>query len=59
VQARLYRAKSLVDWCITIALLSVVFMPMSPVSYWLDFTGSVIVALYLIYCGWQTIREAK
>ena len=59
VQARLYRAKSLVDWCITIALLSVVFMPMSPVSYWLDFTGSVIVALYLIYCGWQTISEAK
>ena len=57
VQARLYRAKSLVDGCVTIALLSVVIAPMSPVSLWLDFIGSIIVAIYLICCGIQTIRE--
>ena len=58
VQARLYRAKSLVDTCVTIALLSVVIAPGSSVSYWLDFVGSLIVAVYLLWCGVQTIREA-
>ena len=58
VQSRLYRATALVDGCVTIALLSVVVLPGSPVSYWLDFAGSLIVALYLIYCGVQTILEA-
>ena len=58
VQSRLYRAKSLVDSCVSIALLSVVIAPDSPVSYWLDFAGSLIVALYLIYCGIQTVLEA-
>ena len=58
VQSRLYRAKSLVDSCVTVALLSVVIAPGSPVSDWLDFIGSLIVALYLIWCGIQTIREA-
>jgi len=57
VQARLYRAKSLVDSCVTIALLSVALFPGSPVSYYLDLIGSVIVALYLIWCGIQTILE--
>ena len=57
VQARLYRAKSLVDSCVTVALLSVVLAPQSPVSYLLDLAGSVIVAVYLIFCGIQTIRE--
>ena len=58
VQARLYRAKSLVDGCVTAALLSEVIAPMSPVSRWLDFAGSLIVALYLIRCGLRTVREA-
>lgn len=57
VQARLYRAKSLVDSCVTIALLSVVLFPTSTLSYYLDLIGSVIVALYLIWCGIQTIFE--
>lgn len=57
VQARLYRAKSLVDSCVTIALLSVVLFPGSTLSYYLDLIGSVIVALYLIWCGIQTISE--
>jgi len=58
VQSRLYRAKSLVDGCVTIALLSVVIAPASPVSWWLDFVGSLVVSLYLIWCGGKTIREA-
>lgn len=58
VQARLYRAKSLVDGCVTVALLSVVIAPGSQVSYWLDFVGSLIVAVYLICCGVQTIFES-
>ncbi len=58
VQSRLYRAKSLVDGCVTAALLSVAVAPASPVSYWLDFAGSLIVAVYLIFCGVQTVRES-
>lgn len=57
VQARLYRAKSLVDSCVSIALLSVVLFPGSEASIWLDFIGSIIVALYLIWCGAKTIME--
>ena len=57
VQARLYRAKTLVDSSVTVALLSVLIAPKSAVSYWLDLVGSMIVALYLIWCGVQTILE--
>lgn len=57
VQARLYRAKSLVDSCVSIALLSVTLFPEASISFYLDFVGSVIVALYLIWCGVQTILE--
>ena len=58
VQARLYRAKSLVDCCVTIALLSVAVAPASQISLWLDMIGSIIVALYLIWCGIKTVWEA-
>ena len=57
VQARLYRAKALVDTCVTIALLSVAVFPEATFSAWLDLIGSVIVAVYLIWCGIQTLRE--
>ena len=57
VQSRLYRAKTLVDSSVTIALLSVLLLPKSPVSYWLDLIGSIIVAIYLIWCGIRTIYE--
>ena len=59
VQSRLYRAKTMVDGCVTIALLSVVIAPESPISFWLDLIGSLIVALYLIWCGGCTIYEVK
>ena len=58
VQARLYRAKSLVDSCVTIALCSVAIAPRSGVSLWLDFAGSLIVAAYLVWCGIRTIWES-
>ncbi len=57
VQARLYRAKSLVDSCVTMALLTVALAPQSPAAFWLDLIGSIIVAVYLAFCGIQTIRE--
>lgn len=57
-QARLYRAKSLVDSCVTIALLSVAIAPESAVSLMLDFVGSLIVAVYLMWCGIRTIWES-
>ena len=57
VQARLYRAKSLVDTCVSAALLSVAIAPQAAFSYWLDLIGSVIVAAYLVYCGGKTIWE--
>lgn len=57
VQARLYRAKSLVDMCVTAALMSVLLLPGSPVSALLDTVGSVIVAAYLVYCGAKTVKE--
>ena len=57
VQARLYRAKALVDGCVTLALAVITFFPGSAVSVWLDTIGSVIVASYLVWCGFKTIRE--
>lgn len=57
VQSRLYRAKTLVDLCVTAALTAVALYPMSQAAAWLDLGGSVVVALYLIRCGVQTVRE--
>jgi len=57
VQARLYRAKSLVDICVSTALLAVLIFPGSMFAYVLDKAGSVIVAVYLVWCGLRTIRE--
>lgn len=57
VQTRLYGAKSLVDGCVTIALIAVVVAPKAPITYYIDLIGSVIVAGYLILCGVQTIHE--
>ena len=36
VQARLYRAKSLVDGCVTIALTAVALFPASAAAVWLE-----------------------
>ncbi|MBQ9134914.1 MAG: cation transporter [Lachnospiraceae bacterium] len=57
VQSRLYRAKSLVDICVTAALLVVMFMPGSAIAFYFDRIGSGIVSVYLIWCGGKTISE--
>lgn len=57
VQSRLYRAKTLVDASVTIALLSVLIAPQSAVSYWFDLVGSMVVSVYLMWCGIQTVIE--
>ena len=57
VQARLYRAKTLIDSCVSIALLSLLIAPETLLSFYLDFIGSVIVAIYLLWCGVKTIFE--
>lgn len=57
VQSRLYGAKSLVDLCVSLALLSVALLPGTALSYYLDLVGSVVVAAYLVFCGAQTIYE--
>ena len=57
VQARLYRAKSLVDICVTAALLSVLLFPGTEFAFLFDKIGSAIVALYLIWCGLRTVAE--
>lgn len=58
VQSRLYRAKSLVDGAVTIALLSLIIAPGSSWSSWLDFAGALVVAAYLVFCGLQTVLES-
>ncbi len=57
VQSRLYRAKALVDSCVTFVLLIVLFFPKAQITALLDCVGSVIVALYLVWCGIKTIVE--
>ena len=59
VQARLYRAKTLVDISVTIALFSVLIAPQSMISHWFDLIGSLIVAAYLVWCGIKTIYEER
>jgi divalent metal cation (Fe/Co/Zn/Cd) transporter len=59
VQARLYRAKSLVDACVTAALSVVAIAPGTPAARAMDLGGSIIVAAYLIVNGIMTIRAAK
>ncbi len=56
VQSKLYRAKSLVDACVTIALAVVAIAPGAPAARIVDLGGSVIVAAYLILNGIIMVR---
>jgi len=57
VQSRLYCAKAIVDGCVTLVLVTVALFPASKEAALLDTVGSIIVAVYLIYCGIRTISE--
>lgn len=59
VQSRLYRAKFLVDLCVTTALVVVLAAPGSAAAAVFDKAGSMIVAVYLCWCGGKTIYEAR
>lgn len=59
VQSRLYRAKSLVDICVTSVLTVVMLMPGTQVAQRLDLVGSLVVATYLVWCGIKTVAENR
>ena len=57
VQARLYRAKSLVDAVVSAALITILVAPESPAAYFMDKAGSLFVAGYLVVNGVIAARE--
>lgn len=59
VQSKLYRAKSLVDACVTAALAAVALAPHSTAAYYMDITGSIVVAVYLIASGVRILPQTK
>ena len=59
VQARLYRAKTLVDASVSVALTAVLLLPGSRAAYWIDLIGSLGVAAYMIWCGAKNIYEER
>lgn len=56
-QARLYRAKSLVDGCVSTALVAVAVAPHSPAASYLDVGGALVVSAYLVLTGVAALRE--
>ena len=59
VQSRLYRAKTLVDSCVLVALLAVAAWPGTAVARYMDTGGSIVVALYLAASGVKVLRGQK
>lgn len=58
-QSRLYRAKSLVDACVTVALTVVAIAPGTPAARTMDLGGSIAVAVYLIVSGVLALRGTR
>jgi divalent metal cation (Fe/Co/Zn/Cd) transporter len=54
-QSSLYRAKALVDICVTTALVVVAVSPNSSAAYYMDILGSVVIAVYLVVNGVLTM----
>lgn len=57
IQAVLYRAKTIVDCTVTLTLSIVQFLPTFQYTIYIDKIGSIIVAIYLIWSGYQTIKK--
>lgn len=57
VQSKLYRAKSLVDACVVIALSVVAIAPNAPLTGYIDLGGSIVVSVYLIVNGITATRS--
>ena len=58
-QARLYRAKTLIDTCVVLALSAVIIAPNTVLSAVLDLVGSFFMAIYLTLGGIKTLKERK
>ena len=56
-QSSLYRAKSLVDLCVVVALGAVAAAPDHPATGYVDAVGSAIVSLFLIWNGLKVVRK--
>ena len=60
VQMRLYRAKTLVDTSVAVALTAVIVNPDGTLVFWLDIVGSMVVSIYLFWNGVKTVyREMR
>lgn len=53
-QGQLYRAKTVVDACVLVALAAVALAPAHPATRTVDLLGSVVVAFYLFWSGLRT-----
>lgn len=58
-QSKLYRAKSLVDTCVVIVLVTIAVDPVSTLAHYLDLIGSVVVAGYLLVNGVMILRGER
>jgi divalent metal cation (Fe/Co/Zn/Cd) transporter len=56
-QSGLYRAKSVVDTCVVLALSFVAIAPNAPATHYVDLGGTIVVAVYLMRSGLMTIRR--
>lgn len=57
VQTRMYSAKSLINACVSLALLMIALFPDTLFSHYFDLVGSAVVAIYVIFCGAKTVFE--
>lgn len=57
-QRRLYRAKTIVDVCISVTLAAVTFRPDIEAVRWLDIAGTIVVSGYMLTGGIRTICTA-
>ncbi len=53
-QRQLYLAKIFVDLCVILALSAIAFMPTHAITKYIDISGSMAVALYLIWSSFRT-----
>lgn len=59
IQSKLYRAKSFVDFSVTLALLMVLIFPNTDISHFFDIFGTICVSIYLIYTGIHTLIKEQ
>ncbi len=55
-QRLMYRAKTVVDFCVIIGLASVAIDPAAPATRYIDALGSLAVSIYLVWSGMGTLK---